>query len=111
MTQIKSTTTIKVVPPQPNSEVTALTLSQQRVANNFNWWDAQYIRITGFTVAVAGLLFIVQFIAHGKGKRLQEIQEAVIKAKDRQLETDLQAKEEEISRLKNATGELDKQNI
>src|SRR4051812_48664006 len=92
----------------PNSEVKALTGQVDTLKADFTSWDSSYIWLGGLTVLVAGILFIVQFIAHKKGDRLRESQDALIQAKDRELATDLRAKDLLISQARLASSEADR---
>ena len=82
-------------------QVNALTFSRDR-------WNSAYMVFVAVTVVLAAFVFIAQFIAGRKSKKLEEVQSSLIAAKDSQSELDSRAKDVRIADALKQAGESNK---
>src|SRR2546425_7214907 len=89
------------------SEIQSLTTRAQDLSQSVEWWNEAIIWALVFAAIAAVAVVITTRIAITRAKQLADAQDAVIKAKDRQLAIDLLEKDKQIAEA-NARGEAAK---
>lgn len=82
------------------AEIQSLAARVQNLQISFDFWNNWYVRFVAFTVLVACIVFIFQYMAVKRGKQLAQAQDELSQAKDRQLESDLKGKDVKIAEAK-----------
>ena len=104
----QQTIAMTVQPTGEKTDLSALTLRKSRLEHTQSGWELALSIALGVAAVVAFLLFIFDFGVRRYSKRVQEVQDEIIRAKDDQLATDLKAKDVEIGGANEKAGEANK---
>jgi len=90
------------------SEMERLTARAHDLTSSIAHWNNGYMILVALTVLLAGGVFVTQFVASRRSKLLADVQELIIKEKDRIAGVDSAAKDERIADALKQAGESNK---